>query len=475
MPALIAAAPLLAVIALIASRRLGVLPSGLIGWALAVAAAAWLQPAGTGIIGFTVGESLKGAWIAWQAIAVTVAGLFFYRAIGRVVAGPGAVEGFSHRQLWAICFLIGPFTESATGFGVGCVIALSALFRMGLGGVPAVALALYSQILVPWGALAVGTLVGAGLIGLGETELALASAYLTAPLLAGYLLLYWRFARKAGHPVPTRQKLDDAAWTLLLAAALIIATREVAAELGCIASAGTLIVVRYLRDRRPDAAAFAGTARLVAPYAVLSLTLIATRTMPPLTHALKSMLVLAPYDGLPSFALLYNPCLWLIGTALVFLIAEGRAGLLGTHLRETALAAWRPVLVTLLFLAMTQILTAAGGAQLIGTALKAALGPETLLAAPVLGAVGGFLTGSNVSAAGMMMSVQAAMGTGAVLWPATLQNVAASNFSLLSPIRVAMGAALSGMAEEAVYKAIWPIGAMLLLLLVAEAAFLLFL
>jgi lactate permease len=469
MPALIAAAPLLLIILLIASRRLGVLPSGIAGWVLAVAVAAWLLPEGTDLLGFTLRESLKGAWIAWQAVAVILAGLLFYRLVRREAAVPAEALPFSARQLWAVCFLIGPFAESATGFGVGCVIALAALLRMGLGGVPAVVLALYSQMLVPWGALAVGTLVGAGLAGLDESRLALASAVLTGPLLLGYLLLYWRFAAAAGHPIPRRQKREDAAWTAALAVALVIANRLVAAELGCIAATGGLIAIRSLRDRRP------GSLAAAAPYIVLSLVLIATRIVPPLTRALKRIWVFTPYDGLPSFAIFYNPSFWLIAVALGFLIAEGRAGELPARLGETARGAWRPALVTLVFVAMAQILTAAGAAQLIGAALKSALGPASLLAAPLLGATGGFLTGSNAASSGMMMPVQAAMGAGTTLWPAALQNVAASNFTLLSPIRVAMGTALAGLGgnEGAVYKAAWPIAAMLFLLLLAEAALLL--
>ncbi len=480
---LIAAAPLVAVIALIASRRVGVLPAGLIGWALAVLAAALLLPDGTQLPRFALVESAKGAWIAWQAVAVILAGMFFYRAIhrheGALFEGGGHAE-FSHRRLFAICFLLGPFAESATGFGVGCIIAAAALLRMGLSGVPAVVLALFSQILVPWGALAIGTMIGASLAGQSDTALAFASALLSAPLLAGYLLVYWRAAADAGHPVPKAQRLDDALWTLALALALAAASRVVAAELGCIAACGGLLVLRHLRDERPGWTDLRRTLASAAPYAVLSLVLIATRIVPPLTHALKATAVLAPFDGLPGFALFYNPSFWLIAVALgfVFVLARGRGfAEIGPLLVETARAAWRPSAVTVLFVAMAQILAAAGGTQLIGAALHAALGPATLLAAPLLGAIGGFLTGSGAASNGMMMPVQAAMGVGTGLWPAALQNIAATNFTLLSPIRVAMALALAAPESEegTVYRAARPIAAMLCLVLLAEAAVLLFL
>ena len=85
-----------------------------------------------------------------------------------------------------------------TGFGVGYIIALAALRRLGLGGLSALLLGLYSQSLVPWGALAIGTTVGATLAGLTPNQLGLGSAILQVPIHAFYLVLYWRFAQEAG-------------------------------------------------------------------------------------------------------------------------------------------------------------------------------------------------------------------------------------------------------------------------------------
>src|SRR6202012_846007 len=141
----------------------GVLPAGIIGWALSVVAAALLLPQLDALPRFALVESAKGAWIAWQAVAVILAGMFFYppfrRHEGAMFEAGGRAGAFSHRLLFAVCFLLGPFAESATGFGVGGIIAAAALLRMGLSGVPAVVLALFSQILVPWGALAIGTMI----------------------------------------------------------------------------------------------------------------------------------------------------------------------------------------------------------------------------------------------------------------------------------------------------------------------------
>lgn len=474
MPAtLIAAIPLVTVIALIASRRVGVLPAGAVGWGLAVAAAALLRASLSDLPRFILAQTLAGAWLAWQAVAVILAGIFFYRAIRRRETAPS--RPFSHRSLFTLCFLLGPFAESATGFGVGCIIAMAALLRLGLGGVPAVVLALFSQMLAPWGALAVGTMIGASLSGQSDASLAFASALLSGPLLMGYLLVYWRCAAAAGHPVPARQRLDDAFWTVALALALIGASRVVPAELGCITAIGGLLVLRYLRDESLDLSALRRTASHAAPYAALTLILIVTRLVLPLAHGLQAVLVFQPFPDQPGFAVFYNASFWLVAVGLGFVLRTGRRGEIGSLLAETARAGWRPAVITLLFVATAQILSAAGAARLIGAALHAGLGPATLLAAPLLGAIGGFLTGSAAASNSMMMPVQAAMGAGTGFWAAALQNTAACNFTLLSPIRVSMALALATprASEGAAYRAAWPIAAMLCLGLLAEAGALL--
>jgi lactate permease len=478
MDALIAVAPVVAVVLLIASGRVGVLPAGLIGWSLAAATAAALLPPPHSVPGFIALESVRGAWVAFQAVAVIVAGMFFYQVLRRQEAAlfdAGTKAPFSHGRLWSVCFLLGPFAESATGFGVGAIIALAALLRMGLSGTPAAVLALYSQTLVPWGALAIGTLISAKLAHIPEGDLALASAWLSAPLLAGYLVFYWRLAAAAGHPVQRRQRRDDMLWTGLLAAALVAASAVLAPEIDVIAAAGGLLLLRWLRDERPDAAALRRTAIVSAPYAALTVALITTRTVPPLGEALRSILVLAPFPDLASFPILYNPSFWLVAVAAGFTCAAGRARELPQLVTETLVGAWRPAAVTVAFVVMAQLLAAAGGAQLICDALRSVLGNAALLATPAMGSGAGFLTGSITAATGMMMPALVALGTGVPLWPVALQNVAAANFTLFSPVRVSKVVALAQLpgGDAEIYRAAWPIGAMLFGLLIVEAAVLL--
>ena len=473
----VALGPLLLVIVLIASRRVSTLTAGCIGWVAALAAASQMYDGGQPFVAWAATESAKGAWLGWQAVAVIVAGLFFYRVLRRheahlFQADGEAVEAVSRGRIWAVCFLLGPFAECATGFGVGAIVAMAALMRMGLKGPGAAVLALYSQILVPWGGLAVGTVIGAHLAGETEMELGIASAWLTMPVLVGYLVLYWVFLGRLTGPVPFVQKVEDCLWTALLGWAIWLANRHVATELGGVVAPGALLVLHFLMSRRPDRAQLRHAAMSALPFAILAALLIATRSIPPLTQALRFHLVLTPFADQPGFPIVYNPSFWLVLVGLGVMAATGRLGELPARLKETWAGGWRPAVVTIAFVAMAQVLSSAGAARLVGASLRAALGSGAPLLGPLFGAVGGFLTGSNSASNGMMMAVQAALGDGLSSWPAALQNVAGSNFSLLSPVRVAMAAALVGGigADAAIYKRAWPIAVMLLAILLAEAA-----
>lgn len=474
--------PLAVVVLLLASGRVKLVTAGMIGLALTIPATYVARP-GDGFLDFVMRESLHGAWIAWQAIAVIVAGLVFYQVIraaqpalfsrDRVSDGKAAQE-FSHRELFVACFLAGPFAESATGFGVGAIIAVSILTRIGLTGVPAVVFALFSQILVPWGALAIGTVVGAALIHMPLTELGIRSALLSAVILLGYLFVFWWLAARLRRPASTAEKLDDLFWLLLLDALVWLMNRYASVEIAGVSATGALLAARYLRDHRPSIADIRVTVWRTAPYLALTLVLVATRLIHPLGRALQQTLVLRPVADLPAFPFLYHASMLVLATALAY----GAAMKIGGAWRPVFNEAWRagrvPVAVTLAFVVMAQLMSAAGIASALAAGWANIAGPLSLAASPLFGAAAGFLTGSNVASNGMMLPLQAALAAKASadpFWIAAVQNVAGSNFTLLSPIRVAMATALLSLAgvETEVYRLVLPLGLVVLAVLMTAA------
>jgi lactate permease len=423
-------------------------------------------------------EIPAGLWLSWQVIAIIATGIFFHRCQqARGAAAAGAALEATPRRLWSVCFLIAPFAESVTGFGVGYMIALAALQRLGLRGLPALLLGLYSQSLVPWGALAIGTTVGATLAGLTPNQLGLGSALLQVPMHALYLLLYWRFAREAGVRVPLLQKLDDIVWTIALLALVWLANRFGDVEIAGAAPTALLAALRFWRDERPDGARVRAALRTNAPYVALTLALCATRLVPPLRDFLKPLWAFRPYDNQPAFAPLYAPGFWLLSIGLVVIVLA-RASL-AKIVAETAKSAWRSCAVTLVFVLMAELYVGSGMAQQIAEAMRAAVGRGAAVAVPLFAGVGGFLTGGGSAANAMLMPMVTALARALALdpaWIATVQNSVCTNLTMLSPIRISMGAAILSLvaSDGALYRRAWPLAVPPLLVGVAAVGLLLY-
>jgi lactate permease len=463
MTTLLSLLPLLLVLGLLASGRASALVAGLAGLAATLAASATLlMPDGpAAVVALFRREVPAGLWLSWHVVAIIVTGLFFHRAnLARASAGGDAALEATPRRLFSVCFLLAPFAESVTGFGVGYIIALTALRRLGIGGMPALLLGLYSQSLVPWGALAIGTTVGATLAGMTPNELGLASALLQVPIHALYLLLYWRFARDAGVEVPALQKLDDVLWATLLLALIWGANRMSDVEIAGAAPCALLLAIRFWRDERPDGARLRATLATAAPYVALTLALCATRLVPPLRDLLRPLWAMKPYENQPAFAPFYAPGFWLLSIGIAVAIAA-RAPL-GRIAGEALRGSWRACAVTVAFVVMAEFYVGSGMATAIAEALRTAAGRGAALGVPLFAAVGGFLTGSGAAANAMLMPMETALARAVAIdpaWIAAVQNSVTANLTMLSPIRVSMGAAILALStsDAILYRRAWPL------------------
>ncbi len=463
--------PLLLVLALLASGRASALTAGIVGLAATIAVTGAPRD-------LLVREIPAGLWLSWTVIAIIAAGMFFHRCtLARGEHHEPGDGGVTARRLWPVCFLLAPFAEAVTGFGVGYIIALAALRRLGLGGIPALLFGLYSQSLVPWGALATGTTVGATLAGLTPNQLGLASAMLQVPTHVLYLLLYWRFARQSDIAVPTAQKIDDALWTGALLALIWLMNIHADAEIAAAAPCAFLLALRFWRDERPDLAHLRRAVVDNAPYVALTVALCATRLIAPLRDLLKPLWALKPYANQPAFAPLYAPGFYLV-TIGVIVVLQARASL-SRVLRDTAKSAWRSCAVTLAFVVMAELYVGSGMAQQIAEALQAVAGRAAVLGVPFFAGVGGFLTGGGSAGNAMLMPMVIALARAVAVdpaWVAAVQNSVCTNLTMLSPIRVTMGLAILALAvpDSVLYRRAWPLALPSLITGVAAIALLLY-
>jgi lactate permease len=231
-------------------------------------------------------------------------------------------------------------------------------------------------------------------------------------------------------------------------------------EIAGAAPTAVLAAARFWRDERPDAGRLRQVVRTNAPYIALTAALCATRLVPALRDTLKPLWALKPFDNQPAFAPLYAPGFWLVSIGIVVVLAA-RASL-PRVIATAASGAWRACAVTLAFVVMAELYVGSGMAQQVANALVAATGRGAALGVPLFGAIGGFLTGGGSAANAMLMPMVTALADALALdpfWIAAVQNGVCTNLTMLSPIRISMGAALLGLAasDAELYRRAWPL------------------
>jgi lactate permease len=352
--------------------------------------------------------------------------------------------------LFTGAFLLGPFTETVTGFGVGLVFALASFRRIGVSGAAAAAIALLSQVLIPWGGLGPGTAVGAALADVPAQALATRSAWLLAGEYVFLLPMFWRLAALAGHPVPGARRPAQAGWVAATGLLLVGLHYVVPWEICGLLATGPVLAVKLLCDRPPrTVAARRAAAAAATPYLLLAGVLLASRLW-------RDAPALHPFPDLPSLPLNHAViALWLVG---LILIARKRhpSRAIGAALHR----ARRPALALLLFVILARLLSNAGVPQALAGALAAELGASAPFAAPLLAGIAGFVAGTNVGSNAAMMTLQAALGRVAGLGATVLPGVQNGTlFLILSPqlTTIASGLAGGGATPARIWRLAWPI------------------
>jgi lactate permease len=327
---------------------------------------------------------------------------------------------------------VAPFFESVTGFGVAVVISAPILLAAGFTPLRAAVLASWGQCAVPWGALGVGTVIGANLAGMGFGTLSDASAFLSIPLFPVYgvaavaLAGGWRGVRRHGVEA-TVLGLVAGTGTILTSLYLV---PELSGAVGGLAATAVFLARR--RNR------LAGVpVRALLPYAFLLTLLAAANGIGALRSGLEE---LGPvFDG-PGLPLLIS------GAFAALLLGLGGDEVVATT-RRTA-TQWLPVAgAVLTFVLAGEVVAESGAAGLLAGGAEA-LGIFFPAVSPVLAALGGALTGSNATSNALFMPLQVEAARGLALpevLTAAVQNVAGSHASMLAPQRMVLAATAAGL------------------------------
>jgi lactate permease len=393
-----------------------------------------LNPAGLSV------ALVGGLGTSGRVLYVLFGGLLLYNLL---LAG-GAVEAVSRflgrlepeKGALSLGVVVGvaPFFESVTGFGVAVVISAPILLAAGFSPLKAAVLSSWGQCAVPWGALGVGTVIGADLAGTGFGELSDLSALLSLPLFPVYAVAAvaladgWRGIRGNGIEA---MLLGAVAGVGTLATSVYLVP-ELSGALG-----GLVATAVFLGRRWRRLAGLRVPVRALMPYAFLLALLAAANGSACARGLLEDLGPVFAGPGLPL----------LISCAFA-------ASLMGLGGREVGAAVrgtfrqWLPTAgAVLTFVLAGQVVANSGAAALLATA-AAAVGGLYPAVVPVVGALGGALTGSNAASNALFMppQVEAARDLGlSEAYTAAAQNVSGSHASLLAPQRIILAATATGL------------------------------
>lgn len=463
----LAAAPILTPVVLLLALRQSALRAGAAGFLVALGLVA-MVPA----FGLPPGELeialAAGGLVTWMVAYVLLGGLALYevlrraRALETIAAGVARLIPDPVRRALVLVFGLSVFFESATGFGIGIVVAAPVFMALGHRPRDAALLALVGQCAVTWGALAIGTVLADELTGVPAARLGVLAIPLSLPLMVicGLAAAYWTGGRQA---LP-RAIPEILLYVLVLSAVLAGASHGLSVEtagmigglavtvLGClIGRAGA----RIHAEREGSLSTTLTSNELLRsflPFLLLLAALLIARLATPVSEALEAVAVLTARGTGVSVPLLYSPGFWLLATAAVSIPLLGLPWQSIPGVVRAVVGRWIPAAMAVAgFLFFSQLMQASGMTVHLAGAVADAAGQAYVLALPLVGGLGGFLTASNAGSNAMFATFHATLGARLDL-PADLvaaaQNAAGANTTLASPGRVVLAAAVTGLAGQ---------------------------
>lgn len=386
-------------------------------------------------------ESIGPAALRWfpilAEVLLIVAGGLLLSEVLRQAGGQAALAGWirgraSHSVSTILLIVHGvtPFAESLTGFGIGVTIGIPLLAHFGLPARKVVVVGLLGLCAVPWGSMGPGTLIAATMSDVPFHALGVASAVISiVPFVITGVVAAWLASPAEERTAAVLQgALSGILFTISVTVMNMMFGTAPAGALGAL----MMIMLHLLQGGRDkNAPALTSTGRKALwSYAVL----------------LGGVLIagwIVRFAGLSeNWRYVASPALWLFVAAAWF--AGGLPG------KQTMLQAWKSWMqvapVTGLFIVLGVLMAVSGMAAYLAETL-AVTGTAYMAAAPVVGAIGGFITGSNSGANAMFATTQAeiarSLGVDVLAFMA-VHNVAAAFLLMASPGKVEMAVQLAG-------------------------------
>ncbi len=467
---LLAALPILLILALMLAARWPAARAGVVGLAVALllawgpfrdtlAAEVSGGAATTGALAEAIFTAVAILWIIIPALAIhqvqVASGAIgiLERALGRVTGDPRVLA-------LLIAWFFALFMEGAAGFGTSAALAAPFLVGAGFAPTQAVILALVGHVAgVSFGAIGTPIVPQVAATEFTALEISRATAPNHALLAVGLTVAVVALASRGSAPGDRSRSVIPA--TLAAAALFLVPYLGLAWLIGpelptlggaLLGGLGFVWLLRRLRpvEESPAPSEERSALWAAAPYLSVVGLVLATRLTPGLSDALRGFEIewelAGGFSG--SFAPLYHPGTLLVGGLLIGALIQQRSWRAAVSALRRALAQVGPVVVALVaMLGLSRVMVAAGMIDTLAQAASDAAGDSWPAFAAVVGALGTFITGSATASNILFTDFQVA--TAQSLGSPVLPLVGAQGFgaaagNMIAPHNVIAAAAVVG-------------------------------
>lgn len=399
---------------------------------------------------------IKGSLTTLSIAYILLFGIFLFQLMEQA----GAIQGLSKvlksatpdpfYQLLLLVLGFSPLIESISGFGLAVIIIAPILLALGIAPKKAALLALISLCIIPWGTLSMGTIIGAALSNLELQHLGVWSAIVSLPLYV--YIAFLAIGIGVGWKVACKRWREIVWYGLVLGGAVLGCNLWISVELAGIFGAFVLMGAILIRIRKSVKLEIRSFMYFLTPYILLIVLLFCSRTITNIKQFLMEQGTWTVEAFQYSFAVFYSPGFFLIIIS-VFTIFFYKL-----NAKKIAASAWQtwekcmPILLsTFLYICVAELMTSAKMITILSTTIASLIGPPFLYISPVIGAMGGFLTGSNTASNTMLIRLQTEtanyIGINKV-HVAAAQNVSSSFSTMINPSKIALSCSVCHISNK---------------------------
>ena len=382
--------------------------------------------------------------------------LFFGIFLFHLMDKAGAIDGIAFSiktatydkidQVLILALGLSPLIEAVSGFGLAVIVIAPILIALGFSPVQSSVIALISLCIIPWGTLSLGTIIGATLGDIPLHELGMGSALMCIPIYIYFAILVTYIG--AGKKALRERFLQVLFIGFLLGFSVWICNRFASVELAGIFGSLTVIAVIFLmikvktkKSKSTQENPFTFL-KNISPYLLLIILLFTSRIVLPIKEFLSNIFNITIEKYNFQVALLYSPGFFLLLVCIftIFIFGLNRSAIIDS-IKLTINKCFPIILTTFLYIVVSEIMSESKMIEILSSTAAHSFGQFFVFIAPLIGATGGFLTGSNTASNTMFIRLQTETAVQIGISPiliACAQNVSSSLMTMVNPSRIAL-------------------------------------